>query len=121
MLILYKAFFNQLKVGAITQQINQTYAALRDLGITYLYKDVFLAVVKSEYAEDMGDHVRAERNFDRALQYQDDFKVFTAEKFHELQQKLFWHQVKSGSFGDAMKTWAMIEPQVRENEDFESF
>ena len=118
---LYKAFFNQLKVGATTQQINHTYAALTDLGITYLYEVVFLAVVKSAYAERMGDHVRAERNLDRALRYQDDFKVFTTEKFHELQQQLFWHQVKSGSFGDAMKTWAVIEPQVRENEDFESF
>ena len=118
---LYKAFFNQLKVGSTTQQINHTYAALTDLGITYLYEDVFLAVVKSAYAERMGDHVRAERNLDRALRYQDDFKVFTTEKFHELQQQLFWHQVKSGSFGDAMKTWAVIEPQVRENEDFESF
>jgi len=118
---LYKAFFNQLKVGATTQQINHTYAALTDLGITYLYEDVFLAVVKSAYAERMGDHVRAERNLDRALRYQDDFKVFTTEKFHELQQQLFWHQVKSGSFGDAIKTWAVIEPQVRENEDFESF
>lgn len=118
---LYKAFFDQLKFGATTQQINHTYAALTDLGITYLYEDVFLAVVKSAYAKRIGDHVRAERNLDRALRYQDDFKVFTTEKFHELQQQLFWHQVKSGSFGDAMKTWALIEPQVRDNEDFESF
>ena len=117
----YRAFSSQLENGATREQLDEASSALVDLGVSYLYEDAYLALARSAYADHLGDHVSAERSLERALRYQDEFKVFKTEKFQALQQQLFWQQVKVGSLGDALKTWAVIEPQVRENEDSESF
>ena len=117
----YRAFSSQVENGATTEQLDEAFSALVEIGVSYLYEDAYLALARSAYANHLEDHVSAYRNLAHALRYQDDLKVFKTNQFKELQRQLFWGQVKTASLAEALETWNVMETDAHKIENFERF